>query len=86
MELCIRQSEAEGVGRCHMPVVVPAVAHQPFFGIVGNELLTAVVAPVLLQSHEDVALVVVVKSLRVTSRGIGGHIFEFLRPCHRQFA
>ena len=47
---------AEGVGHSHLLAVVPSVAHQVVFGIVGDELLSSFVALSVDQSHEDVAL------------------------------
>ena len=69
-----------------MLAVIPPIAYQTFFGIVGDELLPTFVALVVHQPHEDVSLIAVVDGLGITVRGIGGNILQLFGPTHGQFS
>ena len=74
----------EGIGHSHFLAVIPAIAHEVFLCIVGNELLTTVIIAVAGQVDEDIPLIVVLYVLRIGASGIGRHIFQFPGPGHRQ--
>ena len=64
LERGVGETESEGVGHSHLFVVIPAIAHQTLFRVVGDELLGAVVAAVACDVYKDVALTVALNVLR----------------------